>query len=266
MKKRIIGAIIILAIFIPFLLKGGIFFAGLSLILGLIGFKELYDIRYKEKNLPLILEILSYLCVSFLIISNYSTQELNLILGYEVLSLFMIAFLVPIVIIGDFKKYNLEDALYLLGSAIFIGLSFNLLISIRNYSLLYLVYFFIITTMTDSFALFTGMLVGRHKLAPKISPNKTIEGTIGGTIMGTFIASVFYLTVINPDINLIILILITTLLSLTGQIGDLVFSAIKRLYGKKDFSNLIPGHGGILDRFDSIIFVIITAVLFLSII
>lgn len=266
MKKRIIGAIIILAIFIPFLLKGDIFFAGLSLILGLIGFKELYDIRYKDKKLPLILEILSYLCVSFLIISNYNSQELTLILGYEVLSLFMIAFLVPIVIIGDFKKYNLEDALYLLGSAIFIGLSFNLLISIRNYSLLYLVYFFIITTMTDSFALFTGMLVGRHKLAPKISPNKTIEGTIGGTIMGTFIAAVFYLTVINPDINLVTLILVTALLSLTGQIGDLVFSAIKRVYGKKDFSNLIPGHGGILDRFDSIIFVIITAVLFLSII
>lgn len=266
MKKRIIGAIIILAIFIPFLIKGDIFFAGLSLILGLLGFKELYDIRYSENKLPLVLEILSYLCVSFLIINNYNSSELTMILGYEVLSLFMITFLVPIVIIGDFKKYNLEDALYLLGSAIFIGLSFNLLISIRNYSLLYLIYFFIITTMTDSFALFTGMLVGKHKLAPKISPNKTIEGTIGGTIMGVFISTVFYLTVINSDINLITLILITTLLSLTGQIGDLVFSAIKRVYGKKDFSNLIPGHGGILDRFDSIIFVIITAVLFLSII
>ena len=266
MKKRIIGAILILAIFIPFLLKGYIYFAGLSLILGLIGFKELFDIRYKERKLPLILEILSFLCVGFLIINNYSHQELTLVLDYQVLSLFMIAFLVPIVIIGDFKKYNLEDALYLLGSAIFIGLSFNLLILVRNYSLLYLVYFFIITTMTDTFALFTGMLVGRHKLAPKISPNKTIEGTIGGTIMGVFIASIFYLTAINPDINLLALILITTLLSLTGQVGDLVFSAIKRVYGKKDFSNLIPGHGGILDRFDSIIVVIITAVLFLSII
>lgn len=266
MKKRIIGAIIILAIFIPFLVKGDIYFTGLALILGVLGFRELFNIRYKEKKLPLLLELLAYLCVGFLIVNNYNSRELTLVLDYKVLSLFMLAFLAPIVIISNPNKYNLEDALYLLGTAIFLGLSFNLLILVRNYSLLYIVYFFIITTVTDVFALFSGKLVGRHKILPKISPNKTIEGTVGGTLMGVFIASVFYLTAINPNIDLILLISVTTILSLVGQIGDFVFSAIKRLYGKKDFSNLIPGHGGILDRFDSIIFVIITAVLFLSII
>ena len=100
----------------------------------------------------------------------------------------------------------------------------------------------------------------------KISPNKTIEGLIGGTLMGTFIPMVFYLTVINPNISMQILFIVTISLSLIGQLGDLVFSAIKRHYKVKDFSNLIPGHGGILDRFDSIIFVILGAVLFLSII
>ena len=266
MKKRILGAIIILAIFIPLLVKGGIYFAGFTVILGLMGFKELYDARYKERKLPLLLELLSFLCVAFLIMNHYESSELTLVLDYQVLSLFMIAFLVPIVIIHDFKKYNLEDALYLLGSAIFLGLSFNLMILMRNYSFLYILYFFLITTMTDSFALFTGRLVGVHKLAPHISPNKTVEGTIGGTVMGSLIAATFYLTAINPDINIIILVLVTILLSLVGQVGDLVFSAIKRVYGKKDFSNLIPGHGGILDRFDSIIFVVITAVLLMNII
>lgn len=266
MKKRIIGAIIILAVFVPILIKGDIYFAGLSLILGLLGFKELYDIRYKEKKLPLLLEILAFLCVGFLIINNYNSNEFTQVLDCRVLSLFMLTFLLPIVIISDFKKYNLEDALYLLGSAIFLGLSFNLIILVRNYSLLYILYFFIITTMTDTFALFTGMLVGKHKLSPKISPNKTIEGSIGGTLMGTFIACIFYLTAIDSGANMFNLIAVTTILSIIGQIGDLVFSAIKRVYGKKDFSNLIPGHGGVLDRFDSIIFVIIAAILFLGMI
>ena len=266
MKNRVIGAILILAIFIPFLVKGDIYFTGLALVLGLLGFKELYDIRYKNKKIPLLLELLSFLCVGFLIVNNYQSKELMLILDYRVLSLFMLTFLAPIVIINDFDKYNLEDALYLLGTAIFLGLSFNLIVLVRNYSLLYIIYFFIITTMTDVFTLFTGKLIGRHKLSPKISPNKTIEGSLGGTIMGVFIASIYYLTAINPDINIITLISITAILSVVGQIGDLVCSAIKRVYGKKDFSNLIPGHGGILDRFDSIIFVIITAILFMNMI
>ncbi len=266
MKKRILGVIIILAIFLPIIFKGDIYFSGLCLILGLLGFKELYDVKFKERKLPILLQILAFFGVGFLILNNYTSKELVLVLDYRILSLFLIAFMIPIVIISDFKKYNLEDAMYLLGAAIFIGLSFNLMILIRNFSLLYILFFFIITTMTDTFALFTGMLVGKHQLAAKISPKKTIEGLIGGTVMGVFISVVFYLTAIDSSVNLVQLIIITTTLSLIGQLGDLVFSAIKRVYGKKDFSNLIPGHGGILDRFDSIIFVIITAVLFMNII
>ncbi len=268
MKKRILGAIIILAVVLPILIKGGIFFALLSLILGLLAFKELYDIKYKdgEKKIPFLLQLLSYLCVAFLIMNNYDSKEMLITLDYRVLSLFLITYILPVVIMDNQKKYNIEDAMYLLASSIFIGLAFNLLILIRNYSLLHILYLFIITVMTDTFALFTGMLVGKHPLAKKISPKKTIEGLVGGTIMGVFTACTFYLTVINPDINIAYLIIITLTLSLMGQLGDLVFSSIKRHYGKKDFSNLIPGHGGILDRFDSIIFVVITTILFIAVI
>lgn len=268
MKKRILGAAIIVAIVLPILLEGGILFALLSLLLGLMAFKEIYDIKYKnsEKKIPFLLQVLSYLCVAFLIMNNYESKELVIYLDYRVLSLFLITYLLPVVIIDNQKKYNIEDAMYLLASTIFIGLSFNLLILMRNYSLLYILYFFIITVMTDTFALFTGMFVGKHPLARKISPKKTMEGLIGGTLMGVFAACTFYLTVINPDMNIIHLLIVTVTLSLMGQFGDLVFSAIKRHFDKKDFSNLIPGHGGILDRFDSIIFVIITAILFMSVI
>ena len=114
---------------------------------------------------------------------------------------------------------------------------------------------------TDTFAYITGRLVGRHKLCPNISPNKTIEGFIGGTLMGVVVATSFYHVFINSSISLSILILVTMTLSIVGQLGDLVFSMIKRYYDKKDFSNLIPGHGGILDRFDSLIFIALAFIL-----
>ena len=122
------------------------------------------------------------------------------------------------------------------------------------------------TTITDSFALFTGMLIGKHKLAPEISPKKTIEGAVGGSVMGTIVASAFYVTVISSSVPLPLVLIITMVLSAVGQMGDLAFSAIKRYYGQKDFSDLIPGHGGILDRFDSLVFVVLAFVLVLGII
>ena len=120
--------------------------------------------------------------------------------------------------------------------------------------------------MTDTFALFTGMFIGKHKLAPEISPKNTIEGAVGGSIMGTLIATAFYTTVISSSVPLVFLILITLALTAVGQIGDLAFSSIKRYYGKKDFSDLIPGHGGILDRLDSLVFVVLAFILVLGII
>ena len=122
----------------------------------------------------------------------------------------------------------------------------------------------LITVITDTFALITGKLIGKHKLAPNISPNKTIEGSLGGSILGTFVASAYYLTVIDGGKSLLLVILITFVLSVIGQIGDLVFSAIKRYYKQKDFSDLIPGHGGILDRFDSLIFVVLAFILLID--
>ena len=259
MKKRALGAALILIIFLPLLFLGGEYFAVLMALIGMLGFRELWNVRFKKKKkeeqVPLTLKILSYACLLFIILNNWNSTEFKIILDYRVLSLLLIIFFIPIIILADEKKYNLEDAMFLMGSVLFLGLSLN-----------YILYFLLITTMTDTFSLFTGLLVGKHKLVEVISPYKTIEGLIGGTVMGVFIASVFYLTVINSSIDIINLLIITMTLSLMGQLGDLVFSAIKRHYDEKDFSNLIPGHGGVLDRFDSIIFVVITATLFMSLI
>ena len=117
--------------------------------------------------------------------------------------------------------------------------------------------------MTDTFAFIVGSLIGKHKLAPTISPNKTIEGTLGGLIMGSVIPTIYYYFCINTS-SIFLIFIISLILSFVAQLGDLFFSKVKRENEIKDFSNLIPGHGGILDRFDSMIFVILAYILLLN--
>ena len=110
---------------------------------------------------------------------------------------------------------------------------------------------------TDIFAFFTGKLIGKHKFS-KVSPKKSIEGCIGGTI-GAVILILLYTMAVNYFWNLqysyVVMAVIGVALSLIGQMGDLAASSIKRYVDIKDYSNLIPGHGGMLDRIDSLIFI-----------
>ncbi len=255
MKKRVLSAILIVAVFIPFLLLGGLPFAIFMSVLGALGVYELIKVRETQKKFPMIMKIIAFVAVVFFTMLNYDSLDFTLNINYQIMSIMIFLFLMPIVFINNNTKYNFDDSLFLMGIVLFVGLSFNLIVVTRNYDISYIIYLLLITTITDTFALFTGRLIGKHKISPKISPNKTLEGCIGGLFMGTFVASAFYITVINSSYSLVLIIMITALLSTIGQIGDLVFSAIKRYYDKKDFSDLIPGHGGILDRFDSLVFV-----------
>jgi phosphatidate cytidylyltransferase len=121
-----------------------------------------------------------------------------------------------------------------------LGLSYVLLLAIA-------------TLGADTFAYFVGRAIGKHKLNPRLSPNKTIEGSIGGIICGGTLALAFGFLMKMP-LSLWQLAVISYVLSSTGQIGDLTFSSIKRYFDVKDYSQIFPGHGGVLDRFDSIIF------------
>lgn len=111
--------------------------------------------------------------------------------------------------------------------------------------------------LSDTFALFAGMAFGKHKLAPELSPKKTVEGAVGG-LCGAVVCCLLYGVVMQfgfqREVDYLRLALYGFLGSAVSQLGDLSFSYIKRQYGLKDFGNIFPGHGGVLDRFDSVIF------------
>ncbi len=116
---------------------------------------------------------------------------------------------------------------------------------------------FVITFSCDSAAYFAGLALGRHKITPHVSPNKTLEGCVGGFVGGIVLALVYglILRACKIEVNFAALLIYGFLGSLICQIGDLAFSAVKRCCGVKDYGNLLPGHGGALDRFDSMMFV-----------
>lgn len=253
MKQRIISAIIALIICIPIILIGKIpFYLGASLI-GLIGFHELYKCRGKE--LPTSIKIISVILFCLFMLDNVGK---NIIINTnEKLLISILLLMLPIVYYNKSKKYDIEDALFSLGSIIFLGVGFNKLLLTREESIYTFLYLLMITIMTDTFAYFTGKLIGKNKMCESVSPNKTWEGFIGGLVFGVLTSSVFFISASSYEGSVFVVILISLVLSIVGQIGDLVFSSIKRHFKIKDFGNIMPGHGGVLDRLDSLLFVVI---------
>lgn len=248
MKKRIISAIIMVLIFIPFLLLGNDWYRVFVSLLGVISLWELIRL---EKDIPIYMQILSYFVCIMLVMFGFKSFYLII---------FFLACSFSIIINGDLKKYNYKDGLWLFGVTVLIGLMFNVGVTIRGLGLYEMIYCMIMAYVTDSFALFGGMLFGKTKLCEEISPHKTVEGSIIGTVFGTIIGSIFYCLLINQK-SILLVIVMSFILSIFGQFGDLFFSSIKRHYGIKDFSNVIPGHGGVLDRLDSLLFVLIGCIL-----
>lgn len=256
MKKRIISGIIMAAVVIPVLYFGGVVFDIAMAALSVMAFKELVDVRSSAK-LPTLLKMVALVLMLMLTFDNIDGHTLGLGINYKTITLVFLLLLIPTLFLRK-QKYHIEDAFYLAAITIFIGVTFNLFIMVYNASVIKFIWLIVIACATDIFALFGGRLIGRHKLTT-ISPKKTVEGSIVGTVVSIIISTTYYVTLVGTE-NIGVVIAIELLLSVMGQMGDLFFSLIKRENDVKDFSNLIPGHGGILDRIDSIIFIVITFV------
>ncbi|MFI3260449.1 MAG: phosphatidate cytidylyltransferase [bacterium] len=257
MKIRIISSIVILSIVLPLIFIGGLYFyIGLA-ILSMFAYKEVVQLPVFN-NVPIGIKIFGSLAYLSVVLGGLFGSDINCI-GYYNLILLLIFFLVPTLFCSN-KEYNMKDALYLIGLLLFVGTGFSAFIYARE-SLEVFLFLICIPVVSDVFAMLTGMLIGKTKLCPTISPKKTVEGSAGGLITSVIIALVVY----HYYIGIITLstVLMVICLSIFSQIGDLIFSKIKRENDIKDFSNLIPGHGGVLDRIDSTMLVCIIY-LFLS--
>ena len=166
------------------------------------------------------------------------------------------------------KKVSGKGALFTLAGLCYPCLLFGVIMSISVCDIWVetLVLGCLATWVCDSFALFGGMLFGKHKVAPHVSPNKTIEGCLCGALSSILTGVLMYYIFRNVSGIPFWVCVITCFVSSTlGQLGDLAESLVKRMIGVKDFSNLIPGHGGMFDRADSLLFSIPTAYLCLYI-
>lgn len=261
MKLRVISALVVLAGLGFFLWIGGYPFALVAGVISVLAYKEILDLKKSHKAVPNIVKVLGMISLLYLVLGNYGINSLDIAVSYSRILLPLIAMLIPTIFYKN-NEYTTQDAFYLLGAIYLIGLLFNLIIVINNINVSIFIYLLSITIFTDTFAYLIGCLVGRHKMAPKISPKKSWEGALAGLIGGSAISIIVYANLIG-DLNLKV-VLVTLLLSVVGQMGDLIFSKIKRENDIKDFSNIMPGHGGILDRLDSISFVIFAYVIIIG--
>ncbi len=253
MKQRIITAVVAAAVFLPIVVYGNFPFIALMYLMATVGLYELLKMnKISFSSFP---SILAFVMLWILLVPTANTDWLhNLHMTKEQLIGIGILFLL-IYTVTSKNRFTFDSVGFVLISVLYVGMGFYYLTETRlEVGLVYV--FFVLFTLwaTDSGAYFVGKSFGKNKLWPEISPNKTVEGAIGGVICALLVALLFSLfTEIGESLTK--LLVMGTVIAVFGQMGDLVQSAFKRHYGVKDSGNILPGHGGILDRSDSWIFV-----------
>jgi len=254
MNKRYIGAAILLP-FLIFLIVGGIFLKYGLMVLSLGGMYEFYKACKIKKYKPM--EFIGYAMCLIYYLTLGSTLNGSYLTAIIVLAL-IIMLCMPVV---NLQYTFIDIAITLLGF-VYVAVFFSLITLVNNKShgayLLWIV--FISSWLCDTTAYYVGSYIGKYvgktKICPKVSPKKTLAGSIGGLLGSAAACTIYgmYLNNVGVSIPIIHFVIIGLLCGVFCQFGDLIASSIKRYVDLKDYSNLIPGHGGILDRFDSILF------------
>lgn len=249
MNNRYLGAVL-LSPLILVLFVGGAYLKYTIMVLALMGMYEFYKV-VKVKNIHSISIIGYIMCITYYVsLENVDYKYLFLFITLTLLILLC----VPVI---DLKYTFIDIACTLLGFLyVAVFFSFIPLTYLKPYGGYLVWLIFISCWLCDTCAYYVGKNLGKKKLCPKVSPKKTLEGSIGGLIGSIISCGILGIIFIRNGVNIPIYhyLIIGALCGVFAQFGDLIASSIKRYAGVKDYSNLIPGHGGILDRFDSILF------------
>lgn len=249
MLTRIITAAVALAVFVPILYFASTPALPIALaVLCVIAVYEMYSCVGMKKCYPL------------LVVSAIAGASLPLLARFKPeymasVAVFVIVFALFEAVFG-FRKYTIDAIGFVTFETLVTSLGFSLMVLVRDRQPIQYLLIFIAAWGTDTFAYFVGKFFGKRKLCPEISPKKTVAGGIGG-VVGCMVGFEVFALVCNNffdcDFSYIVLPLVAIPLSVCGQVGDLAASLVKRRYGIKDYGKLFPGHGGVLDRFDSIL-------------
>ncbi|KIL73602.1 phosphatidate cytidylyltransferase [Bacillus badius] len=252
MKQRILTAVIAAAAFLPVVLYGGWPMIILAYLMAVIGLTEALKMKgIAPASMP---GLLSIILICIILMPERLTAVIEQA-GYDKLQLAgLLVLLILAYTVVSKNRFHFEDAGFCVLAALYVGFGFYYFIETREAGVIFVFFALFITWATDSGAYFVGRSFGKRKLWPEISPKKTIEGSVGGIIAAIIVALIISL-VGDMDIPVFKLLIATAVLSVFGQLGDLAESALKRHYGVKDSGTLLPGHGGILDRTDSWLFV-----------
>ncbi|OQO70086.1 CDP-diglyceride synthetase [Enterococcus villorum] len=256
MRQRVITAVIALALFLPIIWIGGMAIEFVAALLAVVGVYELF--RMKGLTLLSFEGILSAIGAVILVLP----KERWFFFLPEKTSTFMLFYFIVMILLGTSvlskNTYTIDEAGFPVIVSLYVGIGFQNFVNARTEGIAVLIFGLFIVWATDIGAYMVGRKYGKHKLSPDVSPNKTIEGALGGIASALVVAILYFLLYPSKELfghGMFVMLLLTILLSMVGQFGDLVESSIKRHYEVKDSGNILPGHGGILDRFDSLLFV-----------
>lgn len=246
MKTRVISGLIMVPLLILVYL-GGYFILAASILVGMLGVKEFYN-GFENVGIKPCHFIGRLAAITLAVISCFVPVRNDIIMLW--LSVFII---LSLIYMFKIEEREMADSMAtILGIVYVVFFAYHVfLVDITMHKIVWII--FITAFGSDIFAYFTGYFFGKHKLAPVLSPKKTIEGAVGG-VVGSALCSTIFGLLVMPDM-LIHCVILGIICSPISMAGDLTASAFKRKMGIKDYGNLIPGQGGIMDRFDSVLFV-----------
>ncbi len=264
MKQRVITATILTVVLGLAIYFGHgkleFIFSGLCVILSGIAAFEFVRISNIDKKrfwydyLPIVFSV-AFTTLNVMLFGRNIYMKYVLIFIVSLLLFYAVIY----VVIPEFSATKFANHIL---TVFYTSIGFIAFAGLRKISMVLIIYLFLVTMLTDVFAYFIGIKFGKHRLAPKISPKKSIEGAIGGLAIGAILATVFAYFFDVFDFSIWFVLLLSVVISCTSQVGDLIASKFKREAGVKDFSNIFPGHGGVLDRFDSSMFAAVFLILF----